>query len=420
MLVIPGSELAEVYVTLARLDPAGNPSVWLRRGEALGYGYYPAERPIRIVLPLADAPGCYRLEVTANLRAGWHDGHGTLALRRVAVTDEAQVLRRRRWLLSWVIAGTLAILTLLLFARVPATEVELEFVASEIEFTVPTRQVVIDGMPLGTLGIAGIARIEAPTDDRERPLVADLAGDPPDAVRFVAGPGARTVAVRPEALRWQSSWCRRTRHCASASRTQASRIAWACAARGCIVPVTLQGSVSVGTSQSPPDERIYATPRLVSMFAAGDEIVMDLGLPVTGRNAFAPVIDVNGLSASRINQHVDATGSVVRRVSTIRSGTVYLTSLDDRERKLRTGEVLVLSGVHGEIASLGFTDAGVAVHFRGRVRGMTVGWGEHPRSLMPTWLEWFLAQHGLTLLWGSAIYFLGVMTTLMRLWGVKV
>ena len=74
VLVIPGSELAEVYVTLARLDPAGDPAVWLRRGEALGYGYYPAERPIRIVLPLADAPGCYRLEVTANLRAGGTTG----------------------------------------------------------------------------------------------------------------------------------------------------------------------------------------------------------------------------------------------------------------------------------------------------------------------------------------------------------
>jgi len=69
-LVTPGSELQEVYVTLARLDAQGQPSAWLRRGEALGYGYYPAERPIRIVLPLGHAPGCYRLEVTANLRGG--------------------------------------------------------------------------------------------------------------------------------------------------------------------------------------------------------------------------------------------------------------------------------------------------------------------------------------------------------------
>ncbi len=70
VLVIPGRELEEVYVTLARLDAAGEPSIWLRRGDALGYGYYPAERPIRIALPLANAPGCYRLEVTGNLRGG--------------------------------------------------------------------------------------------------------------------------------------------------------------------------------------------------------------------------------------------------------------------------------------------------------------------------------------------------------------
>jgi hypothetical protein len=336
------------------------------------------------------------------------------------IPDEARLLRRRRWLLSWVIAATLAILTFLLFARVPATEVEIELVASEIELTVPTRQVVIDGMPLDTLGVAGIARIEAPMDDRERPLVADLSSDPPDAVRFVAGPVATTGSgtagsvTLGELVVPANTTLRLGVDAAGASHRLGLRGA------DVSVPVTLQGLVSVGTSQSPPEERTYATPRLVSIFAADDELVMDLGLPGARRSAFAPVIDVSELSASRINQHVDATGSVVRRVSTIQSGSVYLTALDDRERKLRTGEVLVLGGVHGEIASLGLTDAGVAVHFRGRVRDMTVGWGEHPRSLMPTWLEWLLAQHGLTLLWGSAIYFLGVMTTLMRLWGVKV
>lgn len=70
VLVIPGRELEEVYVTLARLGAAGEPDEWLRRGEPLGYGYYPAERPIRIVLSLGGLPGCYRLEVTGNLRGG--------------------------------------------------------------------------------------------------------------------------------------------------------------------------------------------------------------------------------------------------------------------------------------------------------------------------------------------------------------
>lgn len=336
-------------------------------------------------------------------------------------TDEARLLRRRRWLLSGVIAVTLAILTVLLFKRVPSTEVELELVASEIEFTVPTRQVVIDGMPLATLGVAGIARIEAPTDDRERALVPDPSGDPPDAVRFVAGSRASPDDARAagsvtlgELVVPAGTTLRLGVGDAGASRRITLRGAEVS------VAVTLHGSVSVGTSQSPPDERSFATPRLVSIHAARDELVLDLGLPGAARSAFAPVIDVSDLSASRMNQHVDTTGSVVRRVSTIQSGSVYLSSLDDRERRLRTGEVLVLDGVHGEIASLAFTDAGVEVRFRGRVRGMTVGWGEHPRSLMPTWLEWALAQHGLTLLWGSVIYFLGVMTTLMRLWGVKV
>jgi len=334
--------------------------------------------------------------------------------------DEVEHLRRRRWLLGGVIAVTLAILTLMLFSRVPTTEVEIELVASEIELAVPTRQVVLYGTPLATLGVDGVTRVDAPTDDQERPLVPDLSSDPPSAIRFVAGPAgppdaARTAGsvtlgelVAPAGARLRL---------AVANGGASHRISLHGA--GVSVPVTLQGSVVIGTNQSPPGERTYSTPRLVSLDSA-DELILDLGWADQSRGASAPVIDVDGLSANRIDQHVDASGSVVRPVSTIQSGSVYLTSLDDRLRKLRTGEVLVLGGAHGEIASLAFTDAGVAVRFRGRVSDMTVGWGEHPRSLMPTWLEWSQAQHGLTLLWGSVIYFLGVLATVMRLWGVKV
>jgi hypothetical protein len=45
---------------------------------------------------------------------------------------------------------------------------------------------------------------------------------------------------------------------------------------------------------------------------------------------------------------------------------------------------------------------------------MVTGSLDNPQNLMPTWLEWLKAQHGLSLLWGSTFYLVGVLLTLSR------
>jgi hypothetical protein len=70
LLVIPGRELEEVYLSVARLDANGQPLTWIVRGNPLRYGYYPAERAIQVPLPFPGAPGSYRLELTATMRGG--------------------------------------------------------------------------------------------------------------------------------------------------------------------------------------------------------------------------------------------------------------------------------------------------------------------------------------------------------------
>ena len=70
VLVVPGSELSELYVTLAEVGPNGNDAVVLKRGEALKYGFYPAERRIRVELPPLERSGIYRLEFGATLSRG--------------------------------------------------------------------------------------------------------------------------------------------------------------------------------------------------------------------------------------------------------------------------------------------------------------------------------------------------------------
>jgi hypothetical protein len=70
LLIVPGNELSEIYVTLAEVGPDGRDVAVIRRDERLGYGYYPAERSIRVQLPVLDRPAVYRLQLGAALSRG--------------------------------------------------------------------------------------------------------------------------------------------------------------------------------------------------------------------------------------------------------------------------------------------------------------------------------------------------------------
>jgi hypothetical protein len=68
LVVIPGVELKEMFVTLAAAD-GKNPAT-LKNGEPLRYGYYPAERPVEIPVSGLPKPGIYHLQIGATLAAG--------------------------------------------------------------------------------------------------------------------------------------------------------------------------------------------------------------------------------------------------------------------------------------------------------------------------------------------------------------
>ncbi len=66
LVLVPGVELKEIFLTLTA---AGHPEV-LKNGTPLGYGYYPAERPIVIPVSGFKGRGIYHLEAGATLRGG--------------------------------------------------------------------------------------------------------------------------------------------------------------------------------------------------------------------------------------------------------------------------------------------------------------------------------------------------------------
>ena len=66
----PTVGLSEVYVSIAATGADGAPARYLQRDEKLGYGYYPAERPIVVRLPALAERGVYLVRIAATRDGG--------------------------------------------------------------------------------------------------------------------------------------------------------------------------------------------------------------------------------------------------------------------------------------------------------------------------------------------------------------
>jgi hypothetical protein len=76
LLLVPGVELLEVFITLTSVGPDGRAGPGILTDHALAQGYYPAERPIAVILPRLKTDGVYSLDIGATVRGG-----GSAALR---------------------------------------------------------------------------------------------------------------------------------------------------------------------------------------------------------------------------------------------------------------------------------------------------------------------------------------------------
>jgi hypothetical protein len=70
VILVPGGELRELYLTFALLKPDGTPADYIAKDKPLRYGYYPAERGVPVELPPWKTPGNYLLEFGAELATG--------------------------------------------------------------------------------------------------------------------------------------------------------------------------------------------------------------------------------------------------------------------------------------------------------------------------------------------------------------
>ena len=324
---------------------------------------------------------------------------------------DAALPKKRRRAPAVLLIVTMALVSLLLFARVRTTEIELEASLDELTFTLSSDQVLTASMELASLGMSGLHSVQLPASSGEPENLSHADGSTP-AVSLASttlGPRRGTVSLAPLAV---ASGSRVTLR-GSEPRGQ---YRMSIAASNLKVEATLQGPVTVGTSESPSRSLDLKSPRPVLGVSSKGDVDLALGFAATSQTPLSRQLHVADLSLFRIDQTLATAPNLVRRVSTIRSGKLYLESLNGQERRLRDGEELTFANSRGEFRTVELSGGRVGLRFHGQVRGMTTGAGEGKRSIMPSWLEWMRARHGLSLFWASSLYLIGIAGVALRWW----
>lgn len=323
------------------------------------------------------------------------------ALAKLAELAVARPAARRARAPALVFAATLAVASVLLFARVGQTEVEIEAVVDGVQFTLAARQPLTETLVLHSLGAAGMREaVWPPTAGASAPAGA--------AVRVTASAPAPVDAsvtlpslVLAEAATVQVQAAPQGFHVALQPAPAS-------------VSVSLLGEVTLQAGSSDAQARNFRDPEPMLLRGGGEwQLALE---PAAAQAPFALPLRVSRLGFERVDVAQQGTQALVRRLSTLSSGHLRRLALASEPHPLRRGETLRLEIVHGTLQRLEVDGGRLAINFHGVVREIGAGSDDNPRSLMPTWLEWLRARHGLSLLWGSALYAFGMAMAAWRWW----
>jgi hypothetical protein len=157
----------------------------------------------------------------------------------------------------------------------------------------------------------------------------------------------------------------------------------------------------------------FDTPKaIVARTMPGQEISLDLAFPTAGEVVLNRQLPVSRLSFRHVEPNLNRAGA--RYLSTIASGNLFIESLNGMKRPLRPGDALRFTSSRGEMRTLSLRGGSIRAQFQGNVQGMTVGVENEPVNLMPSLLEWLRARHGLYLMWGTGLYFFGLLSGAWR------
>lgn len=319
---------------------------------------------------------------------------------------------RRRPASDWLLPGALLLLTLAIASglwayRLHSTAIEFDGVTTDLEFQVKDEQPVTQPLALRSLGIAGAAAIDLPPD------LTGVGGDPGSGLQLsLAEPGNGSITL--------------ARISVPAGTRIAIREHEPLGMRMVIdgpdghdirVEATIEGELTIGQADGQAAPLSVAAPKLVSAILSGDPAELDFTLQSPAERALATSLEVQSLGFSRTEEAgSDLAG---QRVSGLKSGELILHDLASRVTPVRSGNDLSLWLDQGELRNVGFSADGIRLNFAGTVREMQGGSERRPVKLMPTALEWLMANQKLVLIWTAVAYLFGIGLAMRRWWEGK-
>jgi hypothetical protein len=327
----------------------------------------------------------------------------------VEVYDATHPSPLRRWPVAAVFLATLIGCSVLLFVRRGETDVRLDLAVTEVAFGLPTEQKLTELTPLTTLGALGMREIQLPRARGQAGRSLHSGDDAVPPVRLVqVADGERQGGMTLETVILSANTLVRVQS------EGAPALRLSIQGAGTELQASVYGPIEVAVAGEGLQRLDVPSPQPVLFRSATSEADLDLRLAGSGKRVFALPLRVDRVSFVQVEQAGDVARSIVRRTSTILSGSLYFESLNGEERKLRPGELLELSGARGDITELRVEQDHLALRFQGRVEGLSIGAGETRRSIMPTWLDWLRARRGAWLLWGTAVYLFGLVMAFLR------
>jgi hypothetical protein len=316
-----------------------------------------------------------------------------------------------RWPVATLLAGALLLVSLLLFLRVSETDVELELTLSEVGFVLSGEQAITNVVRLAELRAAGLHGVQFTDPALSESLGAEVSEG--RTVRLTAASrDGRTGSVTMSPITLPAGTEVRIQGTGADSQRLSLR------GGATSLRATLLDPIDVNLPDTPTRSLDLRTPKAMLLETGANGVDLDLRDAEGSTVELAPQLAIDGLTLFGVDEFAPE-GTTPQPVSAILSGTLYFESLNGAAHQLRPRELLRFGEIRGVIRTLQFDGDRITLNVRARTRGLRSGWSEDPASLMPTYLEWLQARHGLTLLWGTTLYLFGLMTVVLRWWRAR-
>jgi hypothetical protein len=313
--------------------------------------------------------------------------------------------RRNPWPLAGAFFVTLIIASVLTFAHVGEIDIELDITTDTLAFELTDRQVFTGLLNLTTFTASGF-------DFRDTTVPGDLSNS--EANRTTGGTidlvAADSGKISLDALVLPG----RTKVILG-SLEHGYRFSFK--GESFELPLTIQGPIRVSWNGGASKDRRDMMPSLLALRSVDGQTDLKLRFSEVKVDNIALQLHATDLSFERIEHFQVKNQVMVERLSTIRTGKIFNESIGGDAYTLRDGETLRFADSRGMVRRVELQNGTVRLLFHGSVQGMSTGRGETARSLMPSYLEWLNAQHGLSLLWGTSIYLFGLLGVRIRWWG---